>query len=158
MPGKWALATLCAVPVLLVGCGGSDDPASTGSIPAKVRAELLEDARRVAADNGDPHPYDIEAVRTTLEKARSALSPGSSHPQCESSPTCANWPTYAVAMRGQFNGNDIPGPPRAKNGPFTVATFIMPAKEPAPKYYPSPVGLGGGYPNLKEAGHPVRLG
>lgn len=157
MAGKWALALLCAVPVLLVGCGGSGNPSATGSIPAKVRRELLADARQRAAQQGDPHPYDIEAVRTTTEEALSLLSPGSRHPRCESSPTCAHWPSYAVAMRGNFSCDDCSGPPGATIGPFNVMTYITPARRPAPEYYPQPEGLRELYPELTEAGHAVPL-
>ena len=44
MPSRSALVALCAVSALLAGCGGSSDPPATSSIPAKVRAELLERA------------------------------------------------------------------------------------------------------------------
>jgi hypothetical protein len=157
MLSKWALGMLCAVPALIVGCGGSGDPSSTGSIPAKIHAELLEDARQRAAEQGDRHPYDIEAVRTTTEKALSVLSLGSRHPRCESTPTCANWPSYAVAMRGNFSCEDCSGPAGATSEAFNVMMYITPARRPAPMHYPQPDALGEVYPELMEAGHPVPL-
>jgi hypothetical protein len=156
---RWVLAGLSvAVAALIAACGSANAP-STGAIPANVRAELLERALTLARENGEPHPYGIKAVRTTLGTARSVLSPPAKPPECEGSTTC-NWPAYAVAMRGSFNGAGEPGAPLGapKRPPYTVMTFVIPAKRPAPYGIAGTVRLGGSYPELKEAGDPVPLG
>ena len=147
MPSGSALAALCALTALLVGCGGSGDPA-TSSIPAKVLTELLEDAQRRARNSGDPHPYDIEAVRTTLGKAPAL--------QGENQPDAPNAPVYFVAMRGNFRYN---GPSPGSGGGqahLTVMEFEVDIG-PQEKNQGAAVGWGGLYPDLNELGHPVHL-
>ncbi len=144
---------LCAVSALLAGCGGSSDPPATSSIPAKVRAELLEDAQRVAANSGDPHPHDIEAVRTTYGEARAFRG--------QSQPEAPNAPVYFVAMRGEFRYNG-PAPPShgrkvKAEAPSTVMEFEVDIG-PQEKSQGAATAWGDLYPSLNELGHPVHLG
>jgi hypothetical protein len=44
--------------------------ASAAQVPASTRSVLLKDARQVALEFGDHNPHDIQAVRTTYEKAQ----------------------------------------------------------------------------------------
>ena len=83
----------------------STSPAECG-IPASARAELLKDALSAATASGDPHPYDIEAVRTTSSQAQGLR--GASRPE-----EPADTPVYFLAMRGEFQYN---GPRPAREG------------------------------------------
>ena len=130
-------------------------------ISPKVRAELLKDARRTAAAHGDNHPYDIRAVLTTRVRAPGGGG-GGDNPVCASSPTCATWPTYVVALRGDFqlprDRLGRPGVQEEPSAPAKVMVFTLPAeKGPYPMGYGDWFGLGGKYPNLKKMGVPVLL-
>ena len=130
-------------------------------ISPKVRAELLKDARRTAAAHGDNHPYDIRAVLTTRVRAPGGGG-GGDNPVCASSPTCATWPTYVVALRGDFqlprDRLGRPGVQEEPTPPAKVMVFTLPAKKgPYPTGYADWFGLGGNYPNLKKMGVPVLL-
>ncbi len=59
-------------------------------IPAKTQGLLLEKALETASFNGDEHPYDIEALKTSDGRQRE----------------------YMVAMRGDFVCNSCKGPRR----------------------------------------------
>jgi hypothetical protein len=126
-------------------------------IPAGERAALLEEARAFAARKGDSKPYDIQAVLTTAVRADRALNPGSTMPSCESSPSCASWPTYAVAMRGHFvcDACSVPRGARAPHG--MVLTYAVAAIKPPPMWLALGFGLSDQYPNLEAAGAPVTL-
>jgi hypothetical protein len=147
--------------VLVAGAqAGNTHPAG---IPGSVKRVLLERAKSLAAENGDSHPYDIQAVRTTEAKA-GRLRMGSS------GQVSANEPVYIVALRGHFRC----GVPDSTTG---VAIPCMVAPGPAARH-PQPSrtysvgvlqiaaatmeGLGRGtdniYPDLKRVGVPVRLG
>jgi len=129
--------------------------AAPASIPAGARAALLKEARTVAAREGDSHPYDIQAVRTTRVQAL-RLERDVTVPDCEATPSCANGPVYVLAMRGRFSCNTCHPPPRDRIGPGSVITLEIEAKEPLPRW--DRFGFGNRYPNLKALGHPVRLG
>jgi hypothetical protein len=131
---------------------------STGTIPENVRAELLDEALKLAARDGDSDPSDIQAVLTTVEGFEKAIGGGTKSPSCEALPECATWPIYLVAMSGDFAfTGSLPAGAKA-TGPFTVLTFTRPAKEPTPKYLLDSFGESDRYPDLAEAGVPVALG
>ncbi len=124
-------------------------------ISPSVRKALLDQAELVAASNGDDHPYDIEAVRTTRIGAI-RLTPGTRAPTCESSPACADATWYVVAMRGRFTCGVCSHPPGAEVGPGEVIMLQIEARTPLPRY--SGFSLGDTYPKLRSVGVPVRLG
>ena len=130
--------------------------AAPASIPSGVRAALLKEARAVAAAEGDRHPYEIRAVRTTRLKALRRLQPGASEPSCEATPSCADAPLYVIAMRGRFSCNTCSSPPGRRIGPGSVITLEIEAKEPPPRY--SGFSFGNRYPDLRALGVSVRLG
>ena len=125
------------------------------AIPATVQATLLEEALRMAAREGDSHPYDIQAVLATYVRATHILSPGGSD-SCQTTPACAKWPVYAVAMRGDFHYSG-PAPAEAKIEESTVLAFTVPAKESPPVQMGTGFRLGDRYPNLQVLGVPARL-
>lgn len=148
--------------VLVAGAqAGNTHPAG---IPGSVKRVLLERAKSLAAEGGDSHPYDIQAVRTTEGKIRSLGSLGSS------GQVSASERVYVVALRGHFRCG-VP------DSTTRVAIPCMVAPGPAARH-PQPsrtysVGvlqiaaatmeeLGRGnrnvYPNLRHFGVPVRLG
>jgi len=118
-------------------------------IPPRVRAELLKIARRTAATNGERHPYDIEAVRTTHGLAERMVEEGN-----ESEPPSKSAPVYVVAIRGHFRCDLCSRPPGARAPSGTVITLELLA--PVPKRG-SAFGLSSRYPNLKALGIPVHL-
>jgi hypothetical protein len=134
--------------VLLTGASQTAD-ASHGGIPSSVRAILRAGALRIAAIDGDRHPYDIEAVRTTIAKANRATDC-----HCKTFVPQPNTSIYLVAMRGHFSCNSCSSPPGAKIGPGTVITLESPVEKPAQF---GGFGLGRRYPKLEIAGTPVRL-
>jgi hypothetical protein len=145
----------CAVLAGLLALAVSQSAvAAQPSIPANVRAALLENARAVATEEGDGHPYEIEAVRTTYPKATRLLSPGAVAPSCESSPACSSAPQYVVAMLGHFSCNTCSSPPDHSNRPGTVIALIIEAKNPMPQRL---FAVSNRYPDLCKAGTPVRL-
>ena len=123
------------------------EPGQCG-IPASARAELLEDARSAATGSGDPHPYDIQAVRTTSAKATSLR--GVSKPN-----TPANTPVYFLAMRGEFHYSGprpAPGPGETvrEAPPLTVMTVEISASGTGTAWTDS-------YPDLAALGTPINL-
>lgn len=147
--------------VLVAGAqAGNTHPAG---IPGSVKRVLLERAKSLAAENGDSHPYDIQAVRTTEAKARH-LRIGSSDPQLS-----ANEPVYIVALRGHFRC----GVPDSTTG-MVIPCMVAPgpaARHPREQTYSvgtiqiaaaTMEGLARGtddiYPDLRRVGVPVRLG
>ncbi len=151
-----------ALGVLVAGAqAGSTHPAG---IPGSVKRVLLERAKSLAAEGGDSHPYDIQAVRTTEAKAR-RLRIGSSDPQLS-----ANEPVYIVALRGHFRC----GVPDSTTG-VVIPCMVAPgpaARHPQPsRTYSVGVlqiaavtmeelarGNDNIYPNLRRVGVPVCLG
>jgi hypothetical protein len=115
-------------------------------IPPKVRAILLNDALDAAARNGDEHPYDIEAVRTTKKEADRLQHTSESEP-------VASRPAYLLAMRGHFNC-DACSPPAGvtihERSVITMQIEIGSMKE-------TTVTDGNHYPDLSEVGVPIRL-
>jgi hypothetical protein len=115
-------------------------------IPAKVRARLLREARSAASKDGDNHPSDIRAVRTT--RAQFAHLVGSASPKGSK----AHERVYGVAMKGHFKANCKKGSPCT--GRSTGPVLELEA------------GLSGAftsqiasrYPNLNALGTAVRLG
>ena len=114
-----------------------------------MRATLLADATKVAQGSGDPRPYDIQAVRTPIERAERLNCkckfrgpvPGGSKP------------IYVLAMRGHFSSGGHSSPPGATIPPATVITLYYTASSLSPEGE----SFGGPYPDLKALGKPVRL-
>lgn len=77
-------------------------------------SELLKIADAIAAENGDRHPRDIEAVRTTRGAAGDVIWPG---PLVNSDST----PVYAITMRGKFTAYNASTP---DDGDFPTGTVI----------------------------------
>jgi hypothetical protein len=149
----------------VVVAGAQASGTRPAGIPGGVKRVLLERAKSLAAENGDSHPYDIQAVRTTEAKLRSLKSLGSD-PQLP-----PNEPMYIVALRGHFRcgvvdpmtglalpcmeAPPVPGhrhtpPPRT----FSAGTIVIAAT--------TMIGYSRGtdniYPDLRRVGVPVRLG
>jgi len=90
---KWSLKAL----VLLVLAGGlllevgvnQNSPAASGGVPSW----LVSLVRQVAANNGDAHPTNAQAVLTTRQRAVTLDS---------ASRVDSDQPTYYVVLRGQF--------------------------------------------------------
>lgn len=138
------LAYALAVLVVSQPAGASHSP-----IPRTVRATLLADASKMAAEKGDPHPYDLQVVRTPIERAerlncrcnfRGPVPGGST-------------PIYVLAMRGHFSCG-CSHPRGSKIGPATVITLYYQASNLSSQGW----NFGGPYPDLKALGTPVRLG
>lgn len=115
-------------------------------ISRKVRTALLNDALRSARNAGDPHPYDIEAVKTTYLEAESLFGPDRSY-------DIPNWaPVYALAERGKFTAY-LSSPPAG--APFPTggveSAILTPSLRVTDDY------LNNHYPQLRAAGKPVRL-
>jgi len=132
---------------------GQAAAAAQSPITAAARAALLKQARYVAAQNGDRHPYDIQAVLTSHLRAI-RLKPGTTEPNCESMASCAGAPWYVLAMRGHFRCDACPGPPGHEAPAGNVIILEIEAKEPLPGAVGFAIGF---YPNLRAAGVPVRL-
>jgi hypothetical protein len=130
--------------------------AAPASIPSNTRAALLEQARTVAAAEGDRDPYDIWAVKATRLTALRHLDPGATEPSCEATPSCMDVPLYVLAMRGRFSCNTCSSPPGRSIGPGSVITLEFEATEPLPRY--SAFSFGKRYPDLKALGVPTRVG
>lgn len=77
-------------------------------------SQLLKIADAIAAQNGDHHPYDIEAVRTTRGTAGNLIWPG---PVKNSDPT----PVVVITMRGNFTAYDASTP---TDGAYPTGTVI----------------------------------
>jgi hypothetical protein len=119
-------------------------------IGAHERAVLRADARRAATIEGDPHPYDIQAVRTTIAGAERATGC-----HCQSFAPPESTPIYLVAMRGNFSCSLCSPPPRdrVRSKSITVMTLEIAIV----KYGSGPTSHGQSYPKLRLAGVPVRL-
>ncbi len=134
-----------------VGSTGAATPSEPPrhSISASDRATLLSEAKARALFEGDNHPYDIQAVRTTHREAE--------HIACDCSggiyaPQDA--PVYLVAMRGLFDDVTWSGPPTAHFRKPTVITMEFFQLDDLRIYT---TVWAHSYPNLREAGAPVRL-
>jgi hypothetical protein len=160
------LAIVLAVGAVMFGvlvAGAQAGNTHPVGIPGSVKRVLLERAKSLAAEGGDSHPYDIQAVRTTEAKIRSLGSLGSSDPQLSGSAR-----VYVVA-RGHFRC----GVPDSTTG-LAIPCMVAPgpaARHPHEQTYSVGVlqiaaatmeGLGRGnrnvYPDLRHFGVPVRLG
>jgi hypothetical protein len=142
-------AVLAASSLALAASVGAATTQTAGISPT-VRAALLERALQNAAIHGDPHPYDIEAVRTTHQKAGSLTGETSSKPSGAT-------PVYVVAMRGHFKcrcapppGDHIPAPKGS------VITFEIIANTPELETGIQ-WSIGGRYTRLQSIGTPVHL-
>ncbi|HWE11882.1 MAG TPA: hypothetical protein VG365_00140 [Solirubrobacteraceae bacterium] len=101
MKGRLVLSLLIVAAVAVAGTdafaagrarlGRSHRPADGGF----TSRQLLKVADAIAAENGDHHPYDIEAVRTTRGAAGGVIWPG---PGVDLDPTRV----YVITMRGKF--------------------------------------------------------
>jgi len=111
---------------------------------------LLADALRVAAAESDPHPYGIEAVRTTIGEA-DRLNCGS---ECHTYIPPPSTLIYLVVMRGHFACNTCKEPPGARLDHGTVITLECLTATPSecPGF-----GFSDKYPKLRGVGIPVRL-
>jgi hypothetical protein len=126
---------------------GAERRAAT--IPAAARALLLKDALRAAQENGDGHPYDIEAVRTTAREAARVLESGLILG------SKGKLPVYIVALRGRFKCGGCSGPRGSGTPAGSVITLNLPVS--AGEGLPTGFGLPVRYPRLKAAGAVVRL-
>ncbi len=155
-PRVRAIGVVLAIGVTALAAGNAA-LAAPANIPSNTRTALLEQARTVAAAEGDRHPYDIWAVSTTRMTALRHLDPGATEPSCEATPSCTNEPMYVLAMRGRFSCNTCSPPAGARIPPGTVITLGFQAEEPLPHYY-SAFSFTSHYPDLKALGVPTRLG
>jgi hypothetical protein len=157
------LAAIVVVFGVLVAGAQAGNTHSAG-IQGSVKRVLLERAKSLAAENGDSHPYDIQAVRTTEAKARRLRSLGSFDPQLSS-----NEPVYIVALRGYFRCG-VPDSTTGVAFPCMVAPGSA-ARDPHEQTYSVGTiqiaaatmeelarGTGGIYPDLRRVGVPVQLG
>jgi hypothetical protein len=76
-------------------------------------SHLLKIADAIAAENGDHHPYDIEAVRTARGAAGDVIFPGGGGSDAT--------PVYAITMRGKFTAYNLSTP---LDGEFPTGTVI----------------------------------
>jgi len=146
-------------PILAVACGlagigilsaGALAGAPGTGVPASARALLRGQALRVAAAEGERHPYDIQAVRTTAGEA-DRITCG---PRCHTNASASRTPVYLLAMRGRFSCNTCSPPHGERIGPGTVITLEIPIR--ASLRYTG-FRFGDTYPNLRAAGTPARL-
>jgi hypothetical protein len=116
-------ARLVLLVVAAVAVAGVQAFAATGARVGRVHRpavggftsrQLLKIADAIAAENGDHHPYDIGAVRTTRGAAGDVIWPG---PAVDSDPT----PVYAITMRGEFTAYNASTP---DDGEFPTGTVI----------------------------------
>jgi hypothetical protein len=149
-------ALLIALGATTAGVGVANTPsrvahheggAGSAGIPPRIRRMLLTDARRTAALQGDPAPFDIEAVRSTHAKAE-RLEHGRFEPP---GPGAA---VYVVAMRGRFLCSTCTYPSGAKAPRGSVITLETLAATMRG------IGflLGRRYPALRTIGTPIRIG
>ena len=111
-------------------------------IPAKLRAGLLRTARSYAFISKERHPYDIRAVLTTNEAARSLAGRGTKG---------GDEAVYLIAMRGSFHLHCF-GHPCPVSGPVMEIEVLISAGHVG--FY----GITEQYPNLESLGTPVPLG
>jgi hypothetical protein len=146
---------LLSLLIVLIGLPATGPASAAGGkphspdIPASARAALLRAATAVATSNGDSHPYDIEALRTSHRKAERILDTGGELYVVP--PTAA---VYVVAMRGHFNCNRCSGPPGVRFGAAGVITLQFLDLRDLQNFV---FGFGGPYPHLKAGGATVRL-
>lgn len=113
-----------------------------------LAAQLLAAAQREALAAGEAHPYDVEAVSTTLagvSRAEGQLSPP---------PSVGSQYVVLVAMRGRFSCPTCKMPPGARAPTGSVLTLTL----NAPVLVREGFGLGRRYPVMRNAGTPLRLG
>lgn len=77
-------------------------------------SQLLKIADAIAARNGDLHPHDVRAVRTTRGAAAEAIWPGTLVGPDST-------PVYAITMRGRFTAYNASTP---ADGAFPTGTVI----------------------------------
>jgi hypothetical protein len=136
-----------ALALLAVAPAGAAAASRATPIPPGARAELLGEARRVGARDGDARPFDIEVVLTSFSLGAQATGDGGSKVMP------AGTPVYLLAMRGHFTCNSCSHPRGAKIGPGTVIWLLRPVQRgPAVGF-----GFGTVYPDLDAAGSPIRL-
>ena len=128
-------------------------PHSPG-IPGGARAKLLAAAVAMATTNGDSHPRDIEAIRTSRPEAE-RIACGEC--RVRAGPGAPATPVvYVVAMRGHFSCHSCLFGPRGSTppGPATVITLRFLASDLQHWFG---FDYGGRSPDLRAAGTPVRL-
>lgn len=150
-------AGTCTIAVRQNGVSAAEPPEAQQSFtvlpPATVRAELLKDARSLAARHKEPRPYDIQAVLTTERRARQledAARPG--HERVFGGDTAV----YFIAMKGRFTFvcEKAPGThPSCQRTPVLMAMVSVATKKVLVS-----TEWGEQYPNLNALGTPVRLG
>jgi hypothetical protein len=154
-PGRVAPILTAALVVLggLLGVCGSASAKEETALPAKIRAELLKDAKREAArlPSGERHPVDIQAVLTTEAQA-SRLENESTHTDLPCG-GCGTSEVYLVAMIGH-------SPTDCKGAPGRLPSCS--AHPPVVMFWVSPSTMkvsrgerASSYPNLSSAGVPV---
>ena len=144
---RWPVGVVVvAACVLAVACGST----TQSGISTHDRAALLGIALRTGRVNYDPHPYDIQVVRTTVGRVDRLLRPGDlgGHPSGEQ--------VYLLAMRGRFSCGACSPPPGARNPRGSVITLDMPVGLRDHDW--SAFSIGRPYPNLRRLGTPVQLG
>jgi hypothetical protein len=147
-----ALVAAMAIVAGFAPAGYSSAASATHPAPgisAKMRAALLEAATVIATENGDSHPRDVEAVRTTHRRAEHLLCG-----DCELKVVPPGATVYVVAMRGHFRCNSCSHPRSATIGPANVIAlqFMDPHDLRNVQF-----NYGGPYPKLRSVGPPVRL-
>lgn len=146
------LALLAAV--LGTSLGLSASAVANASIPAKLRAELLKDAKREAAKPpfGAHHPLDIQAVLTT--EAKAWVLENESRKTNLACGGCGTGEVYLVAMVGGADCKSGPGvPPACPSHPPVFMFWVSPTTRTV-----SRAARASSYPNLTSVGAPVRLG
>jgi hypothetical protein len=142
--GRLVMLALIGLPVTYARASRPTQEAA--GIPPKAQARLLLYAETKAALNGDNHPYDIEAIRTTRRQA--------DHLQRVSNPQAGlTEAVYLVAMRGRFKCDEcsLPAGSTAPHG--SVITFQLPVNEAREIVWTQ----GHHYPDLSRAGIVVHL-
>lgn len=131
-PRRLLALALVAGLMTVVGVGAAISSATAGSRPSTdphhtaagadglTAGRLLEIAERTAGNNGDPHPYEIEAVRTTRGAAGRVIWPGAGD---GADPT----PVYAITMRGRFTAYQALLPAGAHFPTGTVISIVVAA-------------------------------
>ena len=142
-------AGACALLALLLVCLAPAAAQAAGTIPAPVRAELLGEAQLQASREGDSHPYDIRALRTTLKLAERATGGVTT---LERGPGPA---VYLIAMRGRFVCDEC-SPPHGIRAPRgSIMTLVLPVNKG--EAVGGEFGFRSHYPSLASAGTPVTL-
>ena len=148
--GARRIGALVVAVILLVALTSQAASASYTGISRITRAALLATAWRAAEGHGDPHPYEIEAVRTTHRLAFQVTC------HCKTGGVVPpNTPVYLVVIHGHFSCG-CPVPLGAKvPSPLPILTLEMRMTEP----HFADLGYGEyrEAPRLKAAGIPVRL-